>query len=123
MQPRSTLRRIPQSPPVRRTTSRAQILVLNAVTRGEFDIVVYGYVRAGGVVSAQYLRRLPNFWISPMCRRRAQCRAALDLGAISREVDAGGANLTVEHQDSDLAMNQDCRSPTSTQSDRLKQVL
>ena len=101
-QPRSTLRRIPAiAASTARTTSLAQILVLNAVTRGEFDIVVYGDVRA------RWRRVLHNISVDCQLLDQARCAAAepnvaLDQGARSREVDVGGANWTVEHQDSEL---------------------
>ena len=95
-QPRSTLRRIPAiAASTARTTGRAQILVLNAVTRGEMDSVGatggYGYVRA------RWRRVLHNISVDCQLLDQARCAAAepnvaLDQGARSREVDVGGAS-------------------------------
>jgi len=101
-QPRSTLRRIPAiAASTARTTSRAQILVLNTVTRGEFDIIAYDYVRARW-------RGVPhNISVDCQLLDRARCAAAepnvaLDQGVRTREVYVGRASLTGEHQDSEL---------------------
>lgn len=87
LQPRRTLRRIPAiAASTARTTSLAQILVLNAVTRGEIDIVGYGYVRA------RWRRVSHNISVDCQLLDQARCAAAepniaLDRCIRTREVD------------------------------------